>query len=87
MNGDGIVMKSEVITFLSYRSIGSPYLANNLKLWCQTVQPDSFCYEETAAQDTFADASVMLEDVYKDAVDNFVSSLKHTFGKFYRLVY
>jgi hypothetical protein len=79
MNGDGYITRSEMISILSYRSIGSSYFRTGLKLWCKSVTTGSDCYMENTG--VVPSAQVSVDDMFFDASNNFVKSLKHTFGK------
>jgi len=75
-NGDGGITRTEMVSALKIRSISSSAFPN-IKLWCQTTIPDSFCYGDSdpdLPQDV-----VLVNDIFNDAVNNFLTSSKHFF--------
>ena len=71
-NGDSQITFTEALTALRYQGIGSSSLPQ-LKLWCRTASPAAYCYQDIDP------SSVATADVYNDALNNYVTSLKHTF--------
>lgn len=87
-DGDGSINKTEMVAALRSKGVGfnitsknsRPYF--NTKLWCQTPSLDlENCYQESGVNQLSDSATVSVEDMFRDAWENFMRSVKHRFGK------
>jgi hypothetical protein len=71
INGDGNITRVEMLQYLSYLSVYNVNTTAYVTLWCQVAVAGSYCYDNTD--------SILVTDMYNDAVNNFYAAPYHTF--------
>ena len=73
INGDGLISQTEMLDMLRYKSIFNANMSS-FPIWCRTATRGSYCYA-----DEYGGGAVGVLEIYTDAMNNYFSSLKHTF--------